>query len=119
MNIKEKIEERMQQCRWSFSILGMYHLSSGRISKVVSAEQKSVPSLIVRLKLQPIPNGYYGKMAATWVAEQIKERFPNKVSRHVVSKISRYYGVSLYHRGFFRVIPGKPRMLRVMPISAF
>lgn len=115
MNLRDRIGEIVRQCRQSIGILERFYLSKGRISKIVENKQGSIPPLIQRLDLQPIPNWLTDLQVSYFVLNQIRRQFPKKVSRRVVRKISRHYGVDLYGRGFFKAIPDKPNMLWVKP----
>ncbi|MBI4992330.1 MAG: hypothetical protein HZB99_03865 [Candidatus Harrisonbacteria bacterium] len=89
-----------------------------RISKGKKVEEPVVivplPPLMVRLQLSPLPEQLTGHEQALFVRDEIAARFPRKVSRRVLKKIAKYYGVDLRGHGFFKAIPDRPTMLAVV-----
>ena len=86
------------------TLLDMFRESKGR--KVVNAPVVPVAPLIARLNLPEMPlNIKDDRRKAKYVFEEIRERFPNKISQRVLGKIVRHYGVDLRGYGFFRRMP--------------
>lgn len=113
------------QWRWSMinlKQLGINLLEAFALSKGKKAEEalpQPLAPLIQRLKLPVMPPArelYYGGMTAeAWVLAEIQNRFPKRISRRVLRKITRHYGVDLRGHGFFRAIPGRSNMLQILP----
>ncbi len=101
------------------SLLDIFRLNKGR--KIVE-ESSAVPltPLLQRLTL-PVMIGADNlclKEKAAFIADAIKQnicekRLKKEISKRVVHKISRYYGMeNLKSYGFFRAIQEKPSLLK-------
>ena len=95
------------------SAVGLVGLSNEIQLELVEQPKPVLAPLIQRLNLPELPDGLSMYESALFVFREIRSRFPKKVSRRVLGKISRHYGVDLRGYGLFRNIPGRSGMLRV------
>ncbi|MBI3046130.1 MAG: hypothetical protein HYY86_01095 [Candidatus Harrisonbacteria bacterium] len=103
----------------ALSLLDIFRLNKSR--KITEEPLVPLAPLIQRLGLPAMPSVkelyyHYGEMTAEqWVMAEIRNRFPKRISRRVLGKIARHYGVDLRGNGFFKAIPDRPKMLIVVP----
>jgi len=100
----------------ALSLLDVFRLSKGR--KIADEPAVPLAPLIQRLSLPPVPDWMcFDK--ARFVVEVIQEKFPGgKISRRVLGKICRYYGVNLRGCGLFRAVPENSTMLALKSAGA-
>lgn len=86
------------------SLLDLFRESKGR--RVIDAPAVPVAPLIQRLGLSSLPlNIKDDRRKAAYVFMEICDRFPKQISKRVLGKIVRHYGVDLHGYGFFRTMP--------------
>ena len=97
------------------SLLDIFRLEKGQ--KIVKEPAVPLAPLLQRLDLPPIPSDHRNIAdRVSWVIGSVRERFPQKISRRVLGKITRYYCVDLRGYGFFWAMPGRSNMLQVLSV---
>lgn len=96
------------------SLLDMFNLSKGK--KIVKEPAAPIPPLIQRLNLPEMPrNNMNTGDKRAYVFMVITQRFPKQISKRVLGKIVRHYGVDLRGYRMFRTMPApRANMLQVL-----
>lgn len=95
------------------SLLDLFNLSKGK--KIVKEPAAPIAPIIERLGLPELPSWLEGSEKTEFVIKEIRERFPRQISKRVLGKIVRHYGVDLRGYGYFRTMHApRANMLQVL-----